>query len=256
MRILPRKLHHYGISLLAGAIAVAVAGTAGALSFDSLAHGEIAHELDGVTITAENFNRNFHYAVGFDTRENGTRDPDLEAAGSDPFWSGGNITHEALNVILVIQENSYGCGDGVCNLPDDEGRRDAGNLIFDFDVVLIAFGFDVVDVEDAMAENGRVSFFVGNQPLAEVEFMDFVTEGSGFYDPYIEYGNNTANRISPITAMDLEIESFDRVIITMGGSGGIDNVVFEAFPVTNVPEPTTAILIVLGLLVASVSRRR
>ena len=256
MRILPRKLHQYGISLLAGAIAVAVAGTAGALSFDSLEHGEIAHELDGVTITAENFNRNFHYAVGFDTRENGTRDPDLEAAGSDPFWSGGNIAYEALNVILVIQENSYGCGDGVCNLPDDEGRRDAGNLIFDFDVALMAFGFDVVDVEDAMAENGRVSFFVGNQPLAEVEFMDFVTEGSGFYDPYIEYGNNSANRISLITAMDLEIESFDRVIITMGGSGGIDNVVFEAFPVTNVPEPTTAILIVLGLLIASVSRRR
>lgn len=156
----------------------------------------------------------------------------------------------------MIQENRYGCGDGVCDLPDDEGRRDAGNLIFDFDVALMAFGFDVVDVEDAMAENGRVSFFVGDQRLAEVEFMDFVTEGSGFYDPYIQYGNNTANRISPITAMDLKIEPFDRVIITMGGSGGIDNVVFEAFPVTNVPEPTTAILIVLGLLVASVSQRR
>ena len=262
MRTLHGGLCRFAPSLLVCAIAVTLGGAAKAVNFNTLAHGEIAGILDGVTISAVNFNPNLDYdfAVGFDTRERGTRDPDLEAAKLEydkshggTIWSGGNIRNEKLNVILVIQENNIGCWDGVCDYPDDEARRPAGNLIFDFDVPLLDFGFDVVDVENATAENGMVSFFVDDDDVAEatVEFRDFVTIGSGFFDWTISYGDNTANRISPITAEKLGIDAFSRVIITMGGSGGVDNLAYTA-----VPEPGTSSLMILGLLLAGASRRR
>ena len=59
------------------------------------------------------------------------------------------------------------------------------------------------------------------------------------------YGNNSANRI------DLGlIGKFDEVLITMGGSGGIDRVT------TNVPEPNTLALCGLGLAALTSLRRR
>ena len=243
------RFQRFGISLLSAATALSAPATAHAVSFDSLTHGEIVRSLDGITITAESFNPNLDvdYAIGFDTRATGTRDRDLEASGTASLWSGGNIADEALNLILIIQENGFGCGDGFCDRPDDEGRRAAGNLTFDFATPLLDFGFDVVDVESATAENGMVFFFADGDDTADarVEFMDFVTAGSGFYDPSISYGDNTANRISPITAEALGIASFQRVTITMGGSGGVDNLAF-----TSVPEPTTVVLMAMGLLVA------
>lgn len=237
---------HRRVGLAWGAaLSFGVASSASAIDFDSLAHGEIATNqfaAQGVTISADNFHQGFDYAIGFDTRESGTRDDDLEA-GSAPFWSGGNLAGQALDVILVLQENDVGCGDGVCDLPDDEGGRPAGNLIFDFDVALVAFGFDVVDVESAMAENGMVHFFVDGDdtPEATVSFMDFVTSGTDFYDPTIVFGNNAANRFAPITAERLGIGAFDRVIIEMGGSGGVDNLQMA------VPEPGTGLLMGLAL---------
>ena len=244
-------------SLLSLALAWTAAGTAQALDFDDLVHGEIANGfVDGVTITADNFDEAFDLAVGFDTRESGTRDADLEAALFSPYWAGGNIADEALDLILVIQENDLGCGDGVCDAPDDEGSRNgglgAGTLGFAFDVPLVAFGFDVVDVESAMAENGRIDFFADadDVPDATVTFLDLVTPASGFYDPTIAYGDRTANRIDPITAESLGIPAFDRVVVTMGGSGGIDNLA-----TTSLPEPATGLLVGLGLAIAGARRR-
>ncbi len=232
------------------AFGVAATATATPIDFESITHGEIVTtQIPGVSISAINFNKSHDHAVGFDTTESGTEDDDLEAASSAPYWAGGNIADEALGTILILQENDTGCGDGFCDVPDDEGARPAGDLIFDFDFAQISFGFDVVDVESASAENGEVRFFVDGDdtPEAIVEFIDFVTNGNIFYDPTIEYGNRTANRIAPITTAALGIDAFTRVVIRMGGSGGIDNI--------EVPEASTVWLIGLGLFAAGALSR-
>ena len=93
--------------------------------------------------------------------------------------------------------------------------------------------------------------------------------GNLFYDPTVRFlGNNTANRISPLTASELSafsgnpISVFDRVELRLGGSGGIDNLVFSSPPP---PTPPAAIPLPsaawagLGLLVligaARITRR-
>ncbi|MFT5444596.1 MAG: hypothetical protein ACI8W3_003653 [Myxococcota bacterium] len=220
------------------------------IDFEYLDHGEIAFgTIDGVTISAFNFNRDFNYAVGFDSNATGTSDEDLESAGLPTPWSGGNIAGEDLGTMLILQENSDGCDTGICSDPDDEGMRRAGVFVFDFATPITAFGFDGIDIESLTAENMTIDFAFGDD-FVTVDLMDFFDPSSILYDPTLSLGNNTANRFTAITAESLGFDQIDRVKIIMGGSGGIDNLNY-----TPVPEPTTALLMALGLSGLAVKRR-
>jgi hypothetical protein len=231
-----------------------VASTASAvtITFDDvgLVHGSlVSTQYAGLTITAENYNRPFDHAVAFDSNAADTRDPDLEAAsGGGTLWSGGNLQGQDLGMMLIIQENDYRCeGDGVCNKPDDEGQRAAGTFTFEFgDTPVYDFGFDLVDVESTTAEDGYVTFHSGTEEMT-ISFMELLM---GF-----ELGDNTANRILPITPIFGDrpdvLRALDRIVIELGGSGAVDNISF-----TPVPEPSTAWLLTLGLIGLAVSGRR
>jgi hypothetical protein len=203
-----------------------------------------------VTISAINPNKGFDYAVGFDSQAVGTADPDLEAGGGLTPWSGGNIAGEDLGTILILQENSTGCSTGTCSDPDDEGERPAGTLIFDFSISILEFGFDAVDIESISAENAMIKFSGGGDS-AIVDLMEFVDASSALYDPTLSLGDNTANRFAPISAAYLGLSEIDRVEFDLAGSGALDNL-----EVTFVPEPSTALLMSLGLGALAARRRR
>ncbi len=216
--------------------------------FEDLQHGEIALGTRGILdISAHNPNRSFDLAVGFDSRLTGTRDPDLEAGPGG--WSGGNLAGADLGVLLVLQENSIGCGDGICDAPDDEGRRPAGELVFRFSTPVRDFRFDAVDIEGVMAERASITFYDGTRQ-ATLDLLDFLDPGSPFYDPSLVFGDRTANRFPTIRAQDLGLPEIDRIVFAMGGSGALDNLT-----VTPVPEPSTALILGLGLAVLAQRRR-
>lgn len=203
--------------------------------------------LDGVTISAVNPNRAWDLAIAFDSTLSGTQDPDLE----DP-WSGGNLaSNTLLGNLLILAENDAG------GPPDDEGARPAGQLIFDFGFTATSLGFDIVDVESSTAEPGSVQFFRsdgggGFDLQGSFTFMDLVTNGSAVFDSTISFGDNSANRVSPVLLAELDDavgSEFDRVIFNLGGSGGLDNLV-----IATAPEPATWLLGALGL--AWLGRRR
>jgi hypothetical protein len=226
----------------------ASAGQAVSLDFETLSHGEVVKTGVGdVQIDALNPNRGFDLAVGFDTSLSGTADTDLEMGGG---WSSGNIAGEQLGTILILQENDMDCDTGFCSSPDDEGRRPAGELSFAFRVSVLDFGLDLVDIDDALVEDGSLEFFDGETSVA-ISFTEFIDPKSAFYDETIEFGDNSANRIAPVSAKLLGLEQIDGVTVNLGGSGGVDNLTG-----TIVPEPSTAILSLLGLIgLASVGRR-
>jgi hypothetical protein len=236
---------------LLAAAGVSFACTAGAsaaiVTFEGQVHGRILSNQfasQGLTsVAANNLHTSFDLAAIFDTTRTGTADPDLE----DP-WDGGNIAaNTLLGNVVIIAENNIGAGDGVLDNPDDEGRRPAGSLAFQFAVALPFFGFDVVDIEGVIQEASNVQFFSGGSLVGTVNFASFVTNNNPYYDPTVVFGDNHANRIQPITAASLGVAGFDRVVINLGGSGAIDNLV--------IPSPSTAILAVGAGLFASRRRR-
>ena len=95
-----------------------------------------------------------------------------------------------------------------------------------------------MDVESASAETGTLEFFRDGARIADFAFGDFLGLGQS-----VAFGDRTANHV------DLgRIGDYDEVLITMGGSGGIDNIV--------APEPTTLALLALGLCGLGVCARR
>jgi len=224
--------------------------------FESLVHGEIVNTQFApfLTISAINPNRAHDLAAAFDTSLLGTSDPDLQG----PPWAGGNLAisddKTQLGRALIIAENAIGGDDGFLDDPDDEGSRPAGQLIFDFSRTIDMFGFDVIDIEGNVSEFSRLEFFRDDVSVATVGFDSFSSVASSFFDATIVFGNNTANRISPITADGLvdagfadAAGGFDRVIIHAGGSSAYDNIV--------VPAPSGVLALAGGWMMLARRRR-
>jgi len=257
IRIMKHFVFTAALALLMGGLTQR-ADASGVVDFEEFVHGEIlADQLkvsDGISITAVNFSEPFNIAAIFNTQFAGaTPDPDLIG----PAWAGGNLA--ALNVELgnavILATDDELSAPGILATPNDEGDRPAGEIIFEFASLKTMLGFDLIDVESIVAEDGSVDFYLDGELLDSVGFDEFVTMGNEFYDPTVEYGNNHANRIAPISLSDLTLsdenadaEGFNRVVFSMGGSGAIDTINF-------IPEPTTLSLLALGG-VALIRRRR
>lgn len=239
---------------LIATLAFSANARAGVLDFNGFTHGQImTNQLqasDGVTISANNPNRSFDIAAIFNTNFAGsTPDPDLVSP-----WDAGNLAPNTdLGNALILSQTSTLSAPGILAVPNDEGSRPAGELILDFDTQINSIGFDLIDVESITAEDGMVMFYLNGVLLDSIAFDEFVTAGQ-FFDPTVVFGNNSANRISPISIGDLDPSSrgtatgFDRVVFALGGSGAIDTIQF-------VPEPATLSLLALGGI-ALIRRRR
>jgi len=194
-------------------------------------------------------------AIGFDTGKTNTADTDLEGPG----WAGGNIADlqnlELGTVIIIAENNVDGDGDGLIDSPDDEGGRNpgheppgAGEITFEFDNAIRAIGFDLIDIEGVGPgeEAGQFAVFrMDSSLVGTVSFAEFLAGGS--HDQGAMFGNNTVNRIAPISFGGMQ---FNSVTIRLGGSGAVDNLVFR------VPAPGVAALVGLGLGLLGVLRRR
>jgi hypothetical protein len=205
---------------------------------------------DGVRITVQRTSPGPAVATLYDTTRTGEPDPDLQV----PF-ARGNLapTGTGGNVLIIPENNTDRDGNGRIDQPNDEGDRPAGQFTFDFTTPISVFGFDLVDVEGPAEYNSNsgyfASFYLDGNLEARVGFGSFVDPDSPFYDASVRYGDNSANRIRPITAREVGMPQFDRVVLNFGGSGGTDNIFF-----TVVPEP--GVLGLLGLAAPALLMRR
>lgn len=230
-----------------GAVVAASAGAqAQTIDFNSLLHGEIVTNQFAplLNISAVNPNRSFDIAAAFDTALMGTSDPDLEG----PPWSGGNLaisnTKVHLGVALIIAENDTDADfDGILDDPDDEGSRPAGQLMLDFDQAYTRFGFDVIDIEGVVEESSSLEFYLNGGLVETIDFTEFTSNASTHFDATIQFGNNHANRVSPIEI----VGGFDSVVINVGGSAAFDNI--------TIPAPSGVALLGLGGLLTARRRR-
>jgi len=210
------------------------------IDFEGFEHGRIINNQYagiGVTISADNFTGP-DLAIIFDSTipNDQTSDDDL----TGPPWPLGNLPNDTvLGNLLIIAENAKDVDPpiGVIDDPDDEASRPAGAITFEFGFGISEFGFDLVDVEGTAEFDGGyfAAFFNDGVELGKILFPEFTQDIYG----NAEFGNNSANRISPIS---FNGDVFDEVIIGLGGSAGVDNIYFKP-----VPEPATLLLMGTGL---------
>lgn len=247
-------------------LALGVASPASALLLDfyeGLDHGAVAvdgfADFGAYTVTVINPNRAFDLGITFDSDQNDTSDPDIEF-GWQKGWSGGNLAGSdpstpntgatRLGDILILQENSDGCGSGICSDPDDEGSYPiAGSFEFTLDDLFSSFAIDLVDLGDHDDEEGSISFFNGGALVREFKINELPTL---LPDQDIEFGNHTANHVE--LSDSLIGGAFDRIRIDIQGSGAIDGLLVEGL--VPVPEPSTAALLGFGLMALAVRDRR
>lgn len=251
--------------LIASAVALsssqALAGTT-TITFDEngLEHGTVVntqYEADyGISVSAVNLDNGVNLAVAYDTLPNnpansglntGQYDPDLEG----PQWGNNNLSRYGIDAgsyntgnVLIIQENSTGCDDGTCNLPDDEGSRPSGTITFNFTNPLSNLGFDLIDFEDVEQRNSSVTFFNDAMEEITVMFSSFQASQDAVF------GNNSLNRI---WLDSLGIANVTTAQFYFGGSGAVDNITFTSS--TSVPAPGTLALLALGGLGLFARRR-
>lgn len=238
-----RVMRHLWCLLAAFALALPSMAGATTITFDDqgFTHGQVITSVPGVQIAANNFQRSFHHAVTFDSEATGTAAPGLEANPA-PRWSGGNLAGEQLDMMLILQGNDIGCGDGVCDSPEPENVIPAGTFSFMFDVPIVSFGLDLIDIDGLPSDTGYLRFY---DTSGSHVMLIFETLLAGY-----ELGNNTANRVAPIDLEQLGLGPVDHVVVKLYGSSAIDNLTYTA-----VPEPNTALFVGLGLALLAGARR-
>jgi|GEM_PF-1910888 len=224
-----------------------------------------------VKVKVNNFSGSPDLGVIFNTDAAPTRDPDLQT----PF-DGGNLVYpngagngSPLNPttgnILIIQEitNNNGLpsttpavGDVLSAGPDDEGARTSngtGKIVFSFSESISSFGFDFVDIESS--ETSFLKFYGNGEKTKKIQLSEWAAAN------LLQFGNNTLNRIDPITAESLGVDGLDfidKVVIFLGGSGGVDNITFDLLQpdIIVVPTPTAWLGGAMGLSLVMMRRRR
>ena len=206
----------------------------------------------GVTISVQRTSSGPAVATLYNTRRTGEPDPDLQT----PFEVGNLApTGPGGNVLIIPENRTDSNNDGRIDQPNDEGSRPSGQFTFNFRTPVSQFGFDLVDVEGPAEFSNNAgyfaSFYLNGNLEARVGFGAFIDPASPFYDPSVRFGDNSANRITPITARQVGLPFFDRVVLNFGGSGGTDNILF-----TPIPEPSALVLMGLGVPALALLRRR
>lgn len=140
------------------------------LDFDAAVDGQIVSDgtssnpaYSGISITALNSGCGPDLAIAYNSEGSIGRDPDLEENRYGTKFTNagdGSTGNTGFGNILIVQENNWGCSDGICNYPDDEAG--GGALRFSFDDVHQVKSFDYFDIDsipDQQAETIIVKLF-------------------------------------------------------------------------------------------------
>lgn len=233
------------LSAAAALIASSTAASAAVIDFNGFAEGDV---LGDDTVLAPGIVADIRaiggeeLAVVFDTNPPSAstiNDPDLASpfqnvdAPNDPFVDFGNA--------LIVQERNVP-NDPTIDGPDDEGRRNTTELLFDFETALNIAYVDLLDVEEL------TKIFINGETIAAAEGK-VDNHGRRRTDP--NTGALSGGSQNQFVRVVLNAMNVTQLRIDFGGSGAVGQ-----FQATVVPLPATAPLLIAALGGAALLRRR
>lgn len=232
------------------------------LDFDAASEGEIITDgtssnpaYSGIGITALNTGGGPNLAVAYNSEGSIGRDSDLEEnryASKFTNAANGSTGHTGFGNVLIVQENNWGCSDGICNYADDEAG--GGALRFSFDDVYQVKSFDYFDIDgipDQQAETIIVKLFTAQ----DFDWSDSVNGTDVFMvDGVLSTGGDNTFRTHVLT----ETQFVYGIEFIFSSSGAIDNLVLASVDNTSdpVPEPGTLPVFFAGVAVMAYLKRR
>ena len=243
---------------------------------ENLVHGSV---IDGTYTAADsNINVNIEtsndgggpdFAVVFDSRQSGTADPDLQDPFSGPqvgdFTTTGTNTGSDYQVtfvesemrrpgnILIVQENTTGCIDGVCDNPDDEGQG-PNSISFEFtDGPITAESLDLFDLDGgSQMETATIRLF---SDLNGTQIIDTIVVGGNDIG-----GDRRAGRVLFTSVNPDGIENVSKITVEFSSSGATGNLVYSTPDDPGDPqavsEPGSLALLATGAVGLIALRRR
>lgn len=202
----------------------------------------------------------------YDTEFSGGADPDLERTSDTPAGPSGNNTEWAegnislltqIGIIAVIQEdgassltNNDPTGESFYDTANDEGTGGIIRIELKPELGMVAFDVVALDADNEAGDSYEVTLTGNNGGTYTVDLV--ANAAAQGLSP--EYGDRSINNLGTVDinklsgGADTVIVQVDYEIIgDSGGTGG--------FTFTTVPEPSTALISLLGLGMA-IRRRR
>jgi hypothetical protein len=209
------------VGMFAGAVAAVtlVAGPGPAsghiktVQFDDLGDGQVVNQtIAGVSVTSHRDDQNPLRV--FDSRKRQTALSHLEGAdGYGGTWGLGNLPARSVLGHLITKQVPH----------------QPATIVIEFAQPIAGFGFDLIGVLHP-DDGSQVRVFKQDHLAAAIQLDEFTDSNCDFYDPSIQFGPNSANRIQLITVEKLGVDSFDRVEIVLVGPYAIDNLMVEPQP--------------------------
>lgn len=207
----------------------------------------------GVNVSVDNQQSGPDLGVLYNTAP-GTSAPDKnndsDADLTGPNWGNSNFSSGSYSAgnTLIIQENDSGCGDNVCNDPDDQAGELAGYITFDLDFEITELGFELIDFQDNNSgvqevQNSLVTVYNAAMEQQVFNFSDFTSAQYGA----ASFGENSINRVM---IDSFNIAGVNKVLFEVHGTGALDTLRLTSS--TEIPEPATLALV--GLMLAGMGR--
>jgi len=128
-------------------------------------------------------------------------------------WHRGNIQNEDSGHILIIAANNIDQNqDNLIDVPLPENANPGGKITLNFDMPAYEFGWDIFNLEyGPEVQYSDVIFYDQHGRNTTVPFESFIDPQSPFYDPSINLGSHSANRINPVKVEDLALSEIVKV---------------------------------------------
>ncbi|WP_432799108.1 hypothetical protein [Poriferisphaera sp. WC338] len=182
------------------------------IHFETMKHGQVIDQpVLGVSIAS--MNPDSPASIHDSTVESAKHPGLLGPNGIDGKWAGGNLKNDIVlgNVLAGFHDKS----------------QDGADINFEFSQPVDSFGLDLINIKDA-SDGSYLRFYNGDEVVGKLMLSDLIDPIHNLYDPTVEFGSTTANRIKPITADDMGTTEFTRVEMHMSAdASAIDNVTFS-----------------------------